>query len=468
MSGDIEDLVRRIVDQMLSRQAHMRVGVVTSYDPNRHAIKAKQQPEGHETGWMPIGTPHVGNGIGIVAGATPGDQVILGYHEGDIESPVVLGRIHSDQARPPAVKSGEVVVQTSGSMIKMDQAGNLTQTSNGATSQSSGGAMTMSSQQSMTMSASNGMTQTAGGNMGLSAGGNMSMSAAGSIGFSGSGQFAYNGLNIAKGQFIDGSGNTMLDGIDLALGGTATAPIVDLYRAATTTGLISAITNTTKNAAGTPKVFTSIEAWNDVGTAGGEYAHIGFKTMFAGVYKTRWSMGAGLLSQGASGGDMGADTINTIGYYINGISIFVSPAFTGTPTAPTQTAGDNSTKLATTAYVDAASPKVYVSAQQAITSGGALTLAHGLGVVPGLITATIVCQTAELGYSVGDPLFVGASPLSLGTGSAGFGITVVADATNLNIRYGSSSSVFITNHKTSGNSVYLNNPNWKLVVRASA
>jgi len=29
-----------------------------------------------------------------------------------------------------------------------------------------------------------------------------------------------------------------------------------------------------------------------------------------------------------------------------------SPAFTGTPTAPTQTASDNSTKLATTAYVD--------------------------------------------------------------------------------------------------------------------
>jgi hypothetical protein len=31
-----------------------------------------------------------------------------------------------------------------------------------------------------------------------------------------------------------------------------------------------------------------------------------------------------------------------------------SPAFTGNPTAPTQTAGDNSTKLATTAYADAA------------------------------------------------------------------------------------------------------------------
>ncbi len=33
-----------------------------------------------------------------------------------------------------------------------------------------------------------------------------------------------------------------------------------------------------------------------------------------------------------------------------------SPALTGSPTAPTQTANDNSTKIATTAYVDAASP----------------------------------------------------------------------------------------------------------------
>ena len=31
-----------------------------------------------------------------------------------------------------------------------------------------------------------------------------------------------------------------------------------------------------------------------------------------------------------------------------------SPALTGTPTAPTQSAGDNSTKIATTAYVDSA------------------------------------------------------------------------------------------------------------------
>lgn len=37
---------------------------------------------------------------------------------------------------------------------------------------------------------------------------------------------------------------------------------------------------------------------------------------------------------------------------INAKAPTASPTFTGSPTAPTQTAGDNSTKLATTAYVD--------------------------------------------------------------------------------------------------------------------
>lgn len=48
---------------------------------------------------------------------------------------------------------------------------------------------------------------------------------------------------------------------------------------------------------------------------------------------------------------------NDVGYAIgsfSGYAPLASPAFTGTPTAPTQTAGDNSTKIATTAYVDGA------------------------------------------------------------------------------------------------------------------
>jgi hypothetical protein len=56
-----------------------------------------------------------------------------------------------------------------------------------------------------------------------------------------------------------------------------------------------------------------------------------------------------------------------------GSSVFsASPALTGTPTAPTQTAGDNSTKIATTAYVDALiMPAFSTSANGYTTSSGA-------------------------------------------------------------------------------------------------
>lgn len=58
-------------------------------------------------------------------------------------------------------------------------------------------------------------------------------------------------------------------------------------------------------------------------------------------------------------------------YKINGTSIFASPNLTGAPTAPTQAAGDNSTKLATTAYADRLAPPwttVVKTASTTITS----------------------------------------------------------------------------------------------------
>lgn len=129
--SDLEDVVRRIVDQMLSRQARTRIGIVTSYDPNRHAAKVTLQPEGVESGWLPIVTGHVGNGFGVAIGLTPGDQVDVGYFENDPEAPRITGRIHSDQERPPVAQSGEIVVQTKNAVIKIDQSDNITITTSG-------------------------------------------------------------------------------------------------------------------------------------------------------------------------------------------------------------------------------------------------------------------------------------------------------------------------------------------------
>lgn len=150
MGADFEDVVRRIVDQTMTRQPQPRVATVTAYDPNRHAIKAKHQPEGHETGWVPIGTMHIGNGIGMAIGPAVGDQVILGFLEGDIETPFVMGRVHSDQERPPVAQSGEVVIQTSNSLIKIDKSGNVTLTC--------GAGLTVSAQGDIALSSSGKLT----------------------------------------------------------------------------------------------------------------------------------------------------------------------------------------------------------------------------------------------------------------------------------------------------------------------
>ncbi|TIL43410.1 hypothetical protein [Mesorhizobium sp.] len=104
--------------------------------------------------------------------------------------------------------------------------------------------------------------------------------------------------------------------------------------------------------------------------------------------------------------------------------------------------------------------KSYESSQQTITSGGSLTLAHGLGVKPKLYLAVLQCTTAEKGYSIGDEV----AALTIPVNSRG--VSIVPDATNLNIRYGSFATAFELLNKTTGDNDAATNANWRLVVRA--
>ncbi|MER9658563.1 hypothetical protein [Mesorhizobium sp. M0159] len=103
----------------------------------------------------------------------------------------------------------------------------------------------------------------------------------------------------------------------------------------------------------------------------------------------------------------------------------------------------------------------FESAQQTITNAGALTLAHGLGVQPKLYIAFLQCATAELGYSIGDEI-----PLT-SENSSNKGVSLVADATNINVRFGST-TMSILNKTTGGGNGAFTNANWRLVVRAWA
>ncbi|PPD48379.1 MAG: hypothetical protein CTY14_02130 [Methylotenera sp.] len=108
----------------------------------------------------------------------------------------------------------------------------------------------------------------------------------------------------------------------------------------------------------------------------------------------------------------------------------------------------------------------YQSSNQTITSGGALTIAHGLGGKPILVQFYLKCLSAEYGYSVGDELYV--PPSTSNSGADTQGLAYVPDATNLNIRYGGSGSVFTSITKNTGGVAVLTNSSWALIIRAWA
>jgi hypothetical protein len=110
--------------------------------------------------------------------------------------------------------------------------------------------------------------------------------------------------------------------------------------------------------------------------------------------------------------------------------------------------------------------KSFTSSQQTITSAGALTLAHGMGVAPSLLQIRAVCQSAEGGFSVGDEVLIDGGQQYDGTNTRGMALTV--DATNVTIRFGTSAAALAVLRKDTGAIFGLTNGSWKLVVRAWA
>ena len=128
--GDLEKMVLGIIERWSAGRYSERHGMVTAYDPKNHLGKVTLQPEGQESGWLPIETGHVGNGYGILIGLQPGqggvssggqggqsgtssnqgDQVVVRFQEGDFEGGKIVQRVHSDDQKPPEVQSGEIMI----------------------------------------------------------------------------------------------------------------------------------------------------------------------------------------------------------------------------------------------------------------------------------------------------------------------------------------------------------------------
>jgi hypothetical protein len=130
-------------------------------------------------------------------------------------------------------------------------------------------------------------------------------------------------------------------------------------------------------------------------------------------------------------------------------------------------AGTNDTAFVTPLKLTSSSSSVvkFTSTEQTITSGGSLTIAHGLGVKPDLIKVIIKCNTAEGGYSVGDELFISEYDTSAGANVAR-GCAIVRGVTNLIIRYGNAPNVFDGLRKDNGAAFNITSANWRTIFLA--
>lgn len=130
--GKLDNAQRAAIARMLAdSRATTRIGQVTSYDPNHYAAIVKIEPEETLTGWIPILPIMVGNGFGIYAAPSIGDQAIILHLEADLESGMIVGFMPSDSEIPPTVESGEIFIgDKKGSSIVFTKDGNVTVTTN--------------------------------------------------------------------------------------------------------------------------------------------------------------------------------------------------------------------------------------------------------------------------------------------------------------------------------------------------
>ena len=146
---------------------------------------------------------------------------------------------------------------------------------------------------------------------------------------------------------------------------------------------------------------------------------------------------------------------------------WVAAAFqTAAASSDIKTGSDTTKAVTSAAVLGALGFSAYVqTADQTITAGGLLTIAHGLGRTPVLVFGFLKNTVAEYGYSIGDiiPASIGASSTSASTSCA-----VTMDATNIYITFNSLTYAFSAPIKSTGVSANLTNSNWKFILRALA
>jgi uncharacterized protein involved in type VI secretion and phage assembly len=127
MGHDLLNIIRREVERVTSAKAVPRIGTVDGYDPDRYAARVLLLPEEKLTGWLPIAVEWMGNGWGLLAPVSPGDQVLVEFQEHDKDSGIITKRLFDTRNVAPAgCPSGELwLIHKSGSYFKLTNDGKM-------------------------------------------------------------------------------------------------------------------------------------------------------------------------------------------------------------------------------------------------------------------------------------------------------------------------------------------------------
>ena len=101
-------------------KADEKDGTITSYDPNAYAVKVMIEPDGYETGWIPLPSCFVGKGYGAYFGPEIGQAVSVTFAEGDKDN----GRISKFFFNNVEVPIGGANAVQSGEILLADKLGN--------------------------------------------------------------------------------------------------------------------------------------------------------------------------------------------------------------------------------------------------------------------------------------------------------------------------------------------------------
>ncbi|HEX8474421.1 MAG TPA: phage baseplate assembly protein V [Pyrinomonadaceae bacterium] len=114
MSGNMVEMVRRVVVEEMARTRSNLLGVVSAVfphtdakDDNNYEVNVRLKHEPLELRKVPVAVAHVG----VAAPPRVGDLVLVQFINGDINQPVVTGRFYTDETLAPMYEENEILFE---------------------------------------------------------------------------------------------------------------------------------------------------------------------------------------------------------------------------------------------------------------------------------------------------------------------------------------------------------------------